>query len=338
MCPEKKISRKFFVDEVDIIVKAGDGGNGCVSFRREKYVPRGGPDGGDGGDGGSVLLRAQESLNSLHHLSGKHHHRARRGGHGMGSEKHGKNGEDAVINVPPGTLVFDSDHDILLQDLCESGQAVCVAQGGRGGKGNTRFKSATNQAPREFENGAPGQERRIHLELKLIADVAIVGLPNAGKSTLLSRVSGARPKIASYPFTTLTPSLGVVELSGYRRYTMGDIPGLIEGAHEGSGLGTDFLRHIERARIILHLVDILPQTGKPSENHTIVRNELEKYSPTLAERTEVVAANKMDLTGSRESLEVFREETGMEIAAISAVTGEGLEELNERIWKTLQKE
>ncbi len=330
-------SRKFFVDEVDIVVFAGDGGNGCVSFRREKYVPKGGPDGGDGGSGGSAILAADTSLNSLHHLAGKHHHRAQRGGHGMGKNRHGKNGADVVIRVPPGTLVHDATHGTLLKDLDGSGQSVCVARGGKGGRGNARFKSPVNQAPRECEQGQAGQQRHLHLELKLIADVALVGLPNAGKSTLLSRLSSAKPKIASYPFTTLTPSLGVVELDGYRRYTIGDIPGLIEGAHEGKGLGCAFLRHIERARIILHLVDICPLKGDPWENYSVIRSELRAYSAPLAHKPEILVANKMDLTGSDERLAAFSRQRGAAVSGVSAVTGRGLDELNERIWKTLHE-
>lgn len=330
--------RKFFVDEVDLSVSAGDGGHGCVSFRREKYIPKGGPDGGDGGNGGDVVMQADPSLNSLHHLAGHHHFGAENGHPGMGRKCHGRNGKDTVIRVPPGTLVYDSFYGTLLKDLDTEDGSVCVASGGRGGNGNTRFKSATNQAPREFEQGQPGQQRSLHLELKLIADVALVGLPNAGKSTLLSRLSSAKPKVASYPFTTLTPSLGVVEFAGYRRYTMGDIPGLIEGAHDGKGLGFEFLRHIERARIILHLVDICPMSGDPVENYEIIRKELRNYSENLAEKPEIVVVNKMDLTDSDGNLNEFREKTGLEVTAISAVAGTGTETLNERIWKILHEE
>jgi GTP-binding protein len=329
------VSRSLFVDEINIVVTAGDGGHGCMAFRREKYIPHGGPHGGDGGHGGSVQLLADDSLNTLHHLAGKHHHKAERGGHGMGKNCHGKNGEDCVVLVPPGTLIYDAEHDLLLKDLDEIGQTVCVAQGGRGGKGNTRFKSSTNQAPREFEEGTPGQHRRLHLELKLMADVALVGKPNAGKSTLLSRLSHAKPKIASYPFTTLTPSLGIVELTNYRRFTMADIPGLIEGAHVGLGLGIEFLRHIERARTIVHIVDVCPMTGDPTKDYHAIRGELVAYSETLAEKPEILVANKMDLTESDEHLAKLRDELGMEVIAISAASGQGLDALKERIWTML---
>ncbi|MBN1943450.1 MAG: GTPase ObgE [Phycisphaerae bacterium] len=328
----------MFLDEIVIAVKGGDGGNGCMSFRREKYIPRGGPDGGDGGDGGSVYLQADESLNTLHHLAGRHHYVAKRGGHGKGKQCHGRNGEDLIVPVPPGTLVHDVEHRLLLQDLTQPGEKVCVAEGGKGGKGNTRFKSPTHQAPREWEPGLPGRERILRLELKLMADVGLVGKPNAGKSTLLSRLSAARPKIAAYPFTTLSPSLGIVELSGFRRFVMADIPGLIEGAHEGAGLGDEFLRHIERTGILVHLLDVCPPDGRdPAEDYHAIRAELEQYSPTLAAKREIVVANKMDLTGSGEHLAALQEALGGEVLAISAATGEGLGKVTERIWQTLRE-
>ncbi|MBN1554218.1 MAG: GTPase ObgE [Phycisphaerae bacterium] len=328
----------MFVDEMTITAKAGDGGNGCMSFRREKFIPKGGPDGGDGGNGGSVFLQADESLNTLHHLAGRHHYKAKRGGHGRGKQCHGKNGEDCIVPVPPGTLIYDAEHNLLLRDLTEPGQSVCVAEGGKGGKGNTRFKSATNQAPREWEPGEPGQSRMLRLELKLMADVGLVGKPNAGKSTLLSRLSAARPKIAAYPFTTLTPSLGIVELSGFRRFVMADIPGLIEGAHEGAGLGDEFLRHIERTSILVHMLDICPIDGHdPAEDYRAIRAELEQYSPALAEKREIIVANKMDLSESRLHLETLREALGKDVSAISAATGDGMNSLTETIWQVLQK-
>jgi len=252
-----------FIDEADITVIGGDGGNGCVSFRREKHVPRGGPDGGDGGDGGSVLVEAREGLNTLAHLSGRHHWRAGRGAHGTGKDRHGRKGEDVIVPVPPGTVIRDADRGTVLKDLTDPGARVCVAAGGRGGRGNTHFASPTHQTPRRAEPGEPGQRRRLSLELKLIADVGLLGRPNAGKSTLLARLSSARPKVAAYPFTTTEPVLGIVELSGERRFVMADIPGLIEGAHRGAGLGDAFLRHVERTRLLVHLVDIRP-TGPPS--------------------------------------------------------------------------
>lgn len=337
MSRETIVTRAVFLDEVIIAVKGGDGGNGCLSFRREKFIPRGGPDGGDGGDGGSVFLQADESLNTLHHLAGRHHYAAGRGGHGRGKQCHGRNGEDLVIPVPPGTLVYDAEHGILLEDLTQPGQKVCVAEGGKGGKGNARFKTSTHQAPREWEPGSPGRQRLLRLELKLMADVGLVGKPNAGKSTLLSRLSAARPKIAAYPFTTLAPSLGIVEMSGFRRFVMADIPGLIEGAHQGAGLGDEFLRHIERTGILVHLLDICPPDGRdPAGDYRAIRAELEQYSPTLAAKREIIVANKMDLTDAAKHLAALRHALGREVLAISAVTGEGLDVLTEQIWRTLQ--
>ena len=338
------VTRAMFVDEIDISVQAGDGGNGCMSFRRERFVAKGGPDGGDGGRGGSIYMLADESLNTLHHLAGKHHWKAKRGGGGRGKKCHGRGGEDIVIPVPPGTLIRDAEHNLLLKDLAEPGQRVCVAKGGRGGKGNTRFKTATNQAPREFEEGLPGQHRQLHLELKLIADVGLAGLPNAGKSTLVSRLSAARPKIAAYPFTTLTPTLGIVEMTGYRRFVIADIPGLIEGAHEGHGLGDEFLRHIERTKILIHLVDICQTDGTcPAENYEKIHYELEAYSPKLARKPAIIVANKMDLSDSQEHFEQFSQKirqanpdlAGHKILAISAATGQGLDALQEEVWRML---
>jgi len=328
----------MFVDEVDIVAIAGNGGNGCVAFRREKFLPKGGPSGGDGGDGGSVVLVADDSFNTLQHLAGHHHWRARRGGHGEGSDRHGRNGEDVRVRVPPGTIVRDAETGATLKDLATPGQEIVVARGGRGGRGNAAFKSATNQAPRTAEPGESGQERTLHLELKLIADAGLIGKPNAGKSTLLSRLSAARPKIADYPFTTLSPCLGIVELPRFRRFVMADIPGLIEGAHVGAGLGDEFLRHVERTRILLHVLDIRPLTGDPVENYRTIRHELASYSSALADKRELVVANKMDLTESREALERLRGELGVEVAAVSAVTGEGLEAFGERVWQVLVEE
>jgi GTP-binding protein len=327
----------MFVDEAEIYVRAGNGGNGCVSFRREKFVPKGGPDGGNGGDGGSVYLIADESVSTLLDLTGRHHWIAGNGSPGMGQRMHGKNGRDCTVRVPPGTLIYDRDNGTLLKDLNLPSVRVCVAQGGRGGRGNECFKSPTNQAPRRADPGESGQERWLRLELKLIADVGIVGLPNAGKSTLLSRLSRARPKIADYPFTTLEPQLGIVELSGYRRFVMADIPGLIEGAHEGVGLGDAFLRHIERTRVLLHLVDVCPMDGAPSpgQAYRIIRQELGKYSPNLAAKRELIVANKMDLTDASEHLAELRDALGTDVVSISAVTGRGLEPMVERLWQVL---
>lgn len=326
----------MFIDEAEIQVIAGDGGNGCVSFRREKYVPHGGPDGGNGGDGGSVHFVAVEGLDTLLDFKGRHHWRADRGQHGQGKNMHGRKGQDLVIRVPPGTLIHDRDSGILLKDLIEIDQPVCVAEGGRGGAGNKVFATPTNQAPREAQKGGTGQTRWLKLQLKLIADVGLVGLPNAGKSTLLSRLSRARPKIADYPFTTLEPQLGIVEMAGFRRFVMADIPGLIEGAHEGKGLGDAFLRHIERTRVLVHLLDICPPEGSAVENYHVIRGELAKYSATLADKPELIIANKMDLTDSSEALGDLREALGKDVLAISAATGMGLQAMLERVWLIVQ--
>ncbi len=339
MASQDNITRGMFVDEVDILAIAGDGGNGCMSFRREKYIPKGGPNGGDGGNGGHVHIQADEQYNTLQHLAGRHHYRAERGGHGQGKDCHGRNGKDITIPVPPGTLLFDAQTQMQLKDLTEPGQSVCVARGGKGGRGNAAFKSATNQAPRETEPGEEGEVRKLHLELKLMADAGLVGKPNAGKSTLVSRLSAARPKVAAYPFTTLHPSLGIVELPGFRRFVLADIPGLIEGAHEGAGLGDEFLRHIERTSVLVHLLDISGSDGgDPAENYRRIRSELEQYSPALATKPELIVANKMDLTESREHLQKLREELGPDLLAISAVTGEGTAELAQKIWERLHPE
>src|SRR3954470_6566810 len=331
----------MFVDEANIHVKAGDGGNGCVSFRREKYIPKGGPDGGDGGNGGSIILGAVSDKDTLLDFAGKHHWRAKRGEGGMGKKMFGPGGEDLVIKVPPGTLVFDADHGILLADLDSAGKRIVVARGGKGGRGNWHFKSPTNQAPRYAEPGTEGQERNLRLELKLIADVGLVGMPNAGKSTLLRAVSAARPKVADYPFTTLEPQLGIVELIGDRRMVFADIPGLIEGAQHGAGLGHAFLRHIERTKIIVHLLDLFPLDGSdPSENYRKIRGELEAFSPELAAKREVVAANKMDLaTDDNAALEKLMQDLpDREIFAISGATRQGVDPLLQEMWRILVEE
>lgn len=327
----------MFVDEGRIWVKAGDGGNGCVSFRREKFVPKGGPDGGDGGRGGHVYFEAADNLDTLLDFAGKHHWRARNGGHGQGSNKHGPDGDDLVIRVPAGTLIYDIDLDLMIKDLSEVGTKVLVCRGGKGGKGNKKFATATHQTPREFEPGTPGQERNLRLELKLIADVGLVGLPNAGKSTLISRCSAARPKIASYPFTTLEPVLGIVELSGFRRFVMADIPGLIEGASQGAGLGHDFLRHIERTTLLVHLLDIMPVDGSdPVENYHTIRSELAGYSEALAAKEEIIVASKIDLDPDGARLEDLRTRLGLDIVPISAATGQGIKDLTERLWRKIK--
>jgi len=331
-------TKPIFVDEVEISAIAGGGGNGCVAFRREKYIPHGGPAGGDGGDGGSVYLVADESYTTLQHLAGKHHWRAGRGGHGEGKDRHGRNGKDVHVLVPAGTIVYDAEHGMVLKDLARHGESVRVATGGKGGRGNTHFKSATNQAPRHAEPGEPGQQRRVRLELKLIADAGLIGMPNAGKSTLLSHLTKARPKIAAYPFTTLHPFLGIVEMPRFRRFVLADIPGLIEGAHAGAGLGDAFLRHVERTRILVHMLDVCPPHGDPAEAYHAIRDELRQYSEALADKPEIIAANKMDLTGADEAAAELEEKLGREVIRISAVTGRGLDRLTGRIWQVLEEQ
>jgi len=328
----------MFVDEAIIHVKAGDGGDGCVSFRREKYIPKGGPDGGDGGDGGSVILEADPNVNTLIDFSGRHHWKARRGQGGMGKKMAGVNGDDLVIKVPPGTLVFDDGHKLLIADLDAPGKTIVAARGGKGGRGNWHFKSATLQAPRYAEPGVDGQERMLRLELKLIADVGLVGMPNAGKSTLLRAISAARPKVADYPFTTLDPQLGIVQLDGDRRLVVADIPGLIEGANSGAGLGHAFLRHIERTKVIVHLLDLYPLDGSdPAENYRIIRRELAAFSPVLAEKREVIAANKMDLAIDDEAIDGLRGAfPEKRIYAISGASHKGVEELLEALWRIVK--
>jgi len=326
----------FFVDEAEIHVKAGRGGDGCISFRREKYVPRGGPNGGDGGRGGNVVIRASCHLGTLMDMRSRSQCFAGNGQPGMGYGRHGKSAEDIVIEVPVGTVVKDKETGLALKDFRSDGESVIIARGGKGGRGNSHFATPTNRAPREAEEGKPGQERRLILELKLMADVGLVGLPNAGKSTLLSRLSDARPKIADYPFTTLQPQLGIVELSDFRRFVMADLPGLIAGAHEGVGLGEEFLRHIERTGVLIHVIDMAPTDGSnPADAYRSIRSELSLYSETIASKAEVVAANKMDLPDSEENLARLREIGDIEIVPVSAVTGAGLRELMESVWRKL---
>jgi GTP-binding protein len=329
----------MFVDRVTIDVEAGRGGNGCVSFRREKYVPRGGPDGGDGGDGGSIIMVAEPGVDSLAALAHRKQWRAERGEHGRGSNCHGRSAEDMVIRVPPGTVIFDADHGHILKDLAALGEQVVVAHGGKGGKGNTRFKSATNQVPRESTPGGQGESRRLTLELKVIADVGLVGKPNAGKSTLLSRVSRARPEIADYPFTTKTPQLGIVQLDLDRSLVMADIPGLIEGAHAGAGLGHEFLRHIERTRVLIHLVEPMPMDGSdPVENYRAIRSELVQYGHCLADRPEIIAVSKAELNGADAVQKRLAEATGNEVLLFSSVTGVGLDVLLRTAHAALERE
>jgi GTP-binding protein len=326
----------MFVDEAEIAVKAGDGGKGSVSFRREKYAPKGGPDGGDGGRGGDVILVARAEVNTLMDLTHRREYRAGDGEPGRGTLKNGKDGRDLIMELPVGTLVHDADTERLLKDLNEPGMRVVIARSGRGGRGNTHFASSTNQTPRYAEEGGEGEHRRLRLELKLIADVGLVGMPNAGKSTLLSRLSAARPKIAPYPFTTKEPQLGIVAGPDYRRLVMADLPGLIEGAHRGVGLGDEFLRHIERTRIIVHMIDIAPLDGpSPADAYRIIRNELREYSQALFEKPELVVANKMDLTRARRNLNALHKKIGAEVIPISAVTGHGLPKLVQEMFKKL---
>ncbi len=318
----------MFVDRVTIEIAAGKGGDGCMSFRREKYVPRGGPDGGDGGDGGSVIIQAKEGLDSLSELIHHKHWRAKSGNQGSGSNRHGASAQDITIFVPPGTLVMDAEHQYVLKDLTDAETMVIAAQGGKGGKGNTRFKSSSNQAPREFTKGTPGEKRRLTFELKVIADVGLLGKPNAGKSTLLSRVSRARPEIADYPFTTKVPNLGIVQVDMDRSYVMADIPGLIEGASDGAGLGLEFLRHVERTRVLVHLVEPEPIDGSdPLENYQAIRAEVEKYDLNLADHPEVIAVSKAELPNAKEIQQQLAELTNKKVLLFSSVTGQGLNDL-----------
>jgi GTP-binding protein len=329
----------MFVDEAIIHVKAGDGGNGCVSFRREKYIPKGGPDGGDGGNGGSVIFVADVNKNTLLDFAGKHHWHAPSGKAGQGKKKDGRFGEDLIVPVPPGTMVHDIDKGLLIADLDEPDKRVIIAKGGKGGRGNWQFRSPTVQAPRYAEPGEMGEERNLKLELKLIADVGLVGMPNAGKSTLLASVSAARPKVADYPFTTLEPQLGIVDLVGERRMVLADIPGLIEGAQHGAGLGHAFLRHIERTKIIVHLLDLHPtDNSNPADNYRTIRAELEAFSETLANKPEIVVANKIDLTTDGDDdplIHLRRELPDREVIPISGATQAGLPELLESAWRRL---
>lgn len=321
----------MFIDRAKIRVKAGDGGNGVTAFRREKFVPRGGPSGGDGGVGGDVWLESDEGLNTLLHLRYNPEHKAERGKHGEGSNRYGKDGEDAVVRVPVGTQVFDAETGELLFDFTEPGQRHLAAKGGKGGWGNAHFATPTRRAPKFHYTGRPGEERELQLELKLIADVGLVGFPNAGKSTLISVISAAKPKIADYPFTTLEPNLGVVDLGDYRTFVVADIPGLIEGASEGAGLGDRFLRHVERTKLILHLVDVSSLSGRdPVEDYEVINRELANYSEDLAARPQIVVATKIDALDEPERLEKLREQAAAdekEFFQISSVANDGVREL-----------
>lgn len=328
----------MFVDRVTIEAHAGKGGDGCSSFRREKFVPKGGPDGGNGGHGGSVVIVAKLGVNSLAALAHRKFWKASRGQHGSGSNRHGRSGEDLIIEVPPGTIVVDAEHGFVIKDLDRDGQSLVAARGGKGGSGNAKFKSSTNQAPRQWTPGDEGECRKLTLELKVIADVGLIGKPNAGKSTLLSRLSHARPEIAAYPFTTKYPNLGQVQIDFERSFVMADIPGLIEGAHAGIGLGHEFLRHIERAGILIHLVEPTPMDeSDPIENYRAIRSELVQYDEQLGRRPEVAVVTKAELPGAAEVREHLAAELGRDVILISAVTGQGLNHLTGRVAKLLSE-
>ncbi|OLB96462.1 MAG: hypothetical protein AUH30_12505 [Candidatus Rokubacteria bacterium 13_1_40CM_68_15] len=330
----------MFVDEIEIFVKGGDGGAGCVSFRREKYVPYGGPDGGDGGHGGSVWLEADPALTTLLDYHYNRHYQAERGQHGKGANRHGAGGDDLTLRVPVGTMVTDRATAETLGDLAAPGQRILVQAGARGGRGNARFASATNRAPRKADLGRAGDGRWLRLELKLLADVGVIGFPNAGKSTLLSRVSAARPKIADYPFTTRTPQLGIVRVDVHSSFVIADLPGLIPGAAEGKGLGHQFLRHTERTRLLLHMLDLDPQTGRdPLDDLRVIDEELARYSESLAARPQIIVPNKIDLPEAaprRQAIERFCASRGLPVIPISAATGSGLTELMNAVAAALE--
>lgn len=330
----------MFVDQVKIFVKAGDGGNGMVAFRREKYVPDGGPAGGDGGNGADVIFEVDEGLRTLMDFRYKKHFNAPRGENGGPKNRHGKNADPLIVRVPPGTIVIDEDTKAIIADLTTHKQRAVIAKGGRGGRGNTRFKTPANPAPYHAENGEPGEEINLILELKLLADVGLVGYPSVGKSTLLSVITSAKPKIEDYHFTTLTPNLGVVETDDHRSFVVADLPGLIEGAHEGVGLGHQFLRHVERTRVIVHVIDMSGIEGRdPYDDYVTINDELKKYSPVLLERPQLIVANKMDIPQAEENLQRFREKLNdpTQIFPISALTRQGLRELLYEIANTLDK-
>ena len=324
-----------FIDEVTLHCTSGHGGAGCVSFRREKFIPFGGPDGGDGGRGGDIIFEASRSLSTLLELRHKPHQKAERGRHGMGKDRHGAAGDDLVIKVPVGTVVKDADTGEELADMTSDGMRVILLRGGRGGQGNARFATSTNKAPKFAQPGEDGEERKLRLELKLMADVGLLGLPNAGKSSLISRVSAARPKVADYPFTTIAPSLGVVSYKDFRSFVMADIPGIIEGAHSGAGLGHRFLKHLERSGMLVHLIDIsgIPE-GNPFEDFDSVNRELTLFSEELGGKPQIVAITKIDLTSTRENLQNASEwfaNRGIQVFPISSATGEGIDKLLDAI-------
>ncbi len=334
----------MFVDEVEIRVAAGHGGRGCVAFRREKFVPRGGPSGGDGGHGGSIDIEASAHMNTLVNYRYHPEYQAQRGGHGEGSNRHGRKGKDLALAVPVGTVIFELPEEggdpVQLADLTEAGQRTRVAKGGLGGWGNSHFATPTNRAPRRADPGLDGEQKRLRLQLKLLADVGLVGYPNAGKSTLISRISAAKPKIASYPFTTLTPHLGVVSLSRDRSFVVADVPGLIEGAHRGLGLGHQFLRHLERTRVLVHLIDVSGESGRdPLADYAAIRRELALYRPEMADKPQIVAANKIDVVADPEAvsrLEAHLAAEHIRLHRISAVTGAGVDTLLKAMWRGIQ--
>jgi GTP-binding protein len=334
----------MFIDEAKIRVKAGDGGNGCLAFRREKFVPRGGPSGGDGGKGGDIIIESSERHNTLVHFRFNPEYKAQRGRHGEGSNRTGREGVDITLKVPVGTILYDADTGEKVHDFSRPDERIVVAQGGRGGRGNARFATSTHQAPREHEEGRPGEDRVFRLELKLLADVGLVGYPNVGKSTLISRISAARPKIADYPFTTLQPNLGVVAVGQppeERSFVVADIPGLIEGAHSGAGLGTQFLRHIERTRLLVHLVDVSDASGRPDpvKDVEVIRGELESFGAGLENKPIIMAASKIDVANKEKlaKLKRYCKKNGLELFPISAVTGKGIDELKYAIAEKLEE-
>jgi GTP-binding protein len=334
----------MFIDEAKIRVKAGDGGNGCMAFRREKFVPRGGPSGGDGGKGGDIVMESSERHNTLVHFRFNPEHTAQRGRHGEGSNNTGRDGDGIVLKVPVGTIVYDDETGDKLFEFTQPDQSFVIARGGRGGRGNARFATSVHQAPREHEEGRPGEEHTYRLELKLLADVGIVGYPNVGKSTLISRISAARPKIADYPFTTLEPNLGVVAVGDPRNevsFVVADIPGLIEGAHEGAGLGTQFLRHIERTRLLVHLVDVSDSSGRPDvvKDVEVIEGELSSFGAHLEDKPMIMAASKIDVVNKDKlaALKRYCKKHKLKLYEISAVTGKGIEELKYAMAEEVQK-
>jgi len=328
-----------FIDEAIITVQSGDGGKGCLSFRREKFIPRGGPDGGDGGKGGDIILSTTSRKRTLYQFRYQRHFKAKNGAHGQGKQKTGKNGRNLTIELPPGTLVIDADTGHLIKDLVDIGETFVILKGGRGGQGNTRFKTSTHRTPRFAQPGEPGETRTLKLELKLLADVGIIGLPNAGKSTLIAAISSARPKIANYPFTTLTPSLGVVQTNRAEPFVVADIPGLIKGAHQGTGLGIKFLRHIERTRILIHLIDVSSiDPDDPLNQYRAINHELVMYDEKLVQKPQIVVLNKLDLPGVRKAAEIFQSAVkDKKVLLISALAGQGLEQLKSQIVRLLDR-